>query len=154
MDTQPPPQEQPTYAPSPWRARWYRIKRLCSWVIRRGPRFDVNQALKEQRFQVWRDAREHYLGCCPEHPEDGPMLDLQHGHYRCGTCWARDYFRSLDAGPVTDPQQHLQTTIPQQRPLHAYRQAVKDGAGTSTATLAAIPKWLVRLREKPRGSNE
>ncbi len=100
MDTQPPPQEQPTYAPSPWRARWYRIKRLCSWVIRRGPRFDVNQALKEQRFQVWRDAREHYLGCCPEHPEDGPMLDLQHGHYRCGTCWARDYFRSLDAGPV------------------------------------------------------
>ena len=79
------------------------------------------------------------------------MLDLQHGHYRCGTCWARDYFRSLDAGPVTDPQQHLQITIPQQRPLHVYRQAVKDGAGTSTATLAAIPKWLVKLREKPRG---
>ena len=77
------------------------------------------------------------------------MLDLHHGHYRCGTCWARDYFRSLDAGPVTDPQQ-LQITIPKQRPNQVYLAARREGKGEHTAALEAIPKWLVNLREKPK----
>ena len=158
--------EQPTYAPSPWRARWYRFLRLCSRVYRR-PQTDIGQALRTMLRRGYRRGRQ--AGYIKGH-EDGvregvalaakyrpSLLICQYHHdtpLYCPLCtpflFRAQTWMPEPAEPHTDPQQHLQITIPQQRPLHVYRQAVKDGAGTSTATLAAIPKWLVRLREKPK----
>jgi hypothetical protein len=144
-------QEDPV--PAKWRTKWYRTRerflRFLSRILRMPPTLEVNQAIESWGWKTFHRGQKEGLGRCPEHPNDLPMMNLHHGNYRCGTCWAADYFRTIDAGPVTDPQQ-LQITIPTQRPLHVYCQAVKDGAGGSTATLAAIPKWLVQLREKPK----
>ena len=152
MDTQP-QQEDPV--PRKWRTRWYRLRegfllRLAR-ALRMPPTLEVEQALRHAQWRSFNHGKEQGLGCCPQHPNDPPMLNLHHGHYRCGACWAADYFRSLDGGPVTDPKlQPLQITTPPQRPNQVYLQAVKGGAGPHTATLAAIPKWLVKLREKPK----
>jgi hypothetical protein len=148
-------QEDPV--PAKWRTKWYRFREgfllHLSRFLRMPPTLVVEQALKDQQWKSLEYGKKEGLGRCPDHPDDLPMMNLHHGNYRCGTCWAADYFRTIDAGPVTDPQ-HLQITIPTQRPLHVYRQAVKDGAGGSTATLAAIPKWLVRLRQVPQVPKE
>ncbi len=145
-------QEDPV--PAKWKTRWYRTRerflRVLSRFLRMPAPLEVNQAIESWGWKTFHRGQKEGLGRCQDHPNDPPMMRLQRGNYRCPTCWSDDYFRTLDAGPVTDPQQHLQITIPTQRPLHAYRQAVKDGAGTSTATLAAIPKWLVRLRQVPK----
>lgn len=143
----------PTYAPSPWRAGWYRITRLCSCLFRRKPRFDVNQALKDQKWQDLKHGKEQGLGCCPEHPDEPPMMKIRPSDYRCPICWNADFFHTLDAGPITDPH-HLQIVIPTQRPQQVYLQARKEGAGTHTAALAAIPRWLMEVyqtsKEKER----
>src|SRR6266704_1714192 len=135
------PQEDPV--PPEWKTKWYRFRYrltdLFSRLLRMPRPTDVEQALRHEQWRSLQHGKEQGLGHCPEHPEDAPMMNLHHGNYRCSTCWAANYFRTIDAGPVIDPQQQLQIIIPTQRPLHVYRQAVKDGSGSSTATLAAIP---------------
>ncbi len=146
-------QEDPV--PHEWKTRWYRFRYrltdLFSRLLRMPRPTDVEQALRHEQWRSLQHGKEQGLGRCPEHPEDAPMMNLHHGNYRCGTCWAADYFRTIDAGPVTDPKlQPLQIIIPTQRPNQVYLAARREGKGEHSAALEAIPRWLVKLREKPK----
>jgi len=110
---------------------------------------EVEQALKNQRWQGVQIGEERSLGHCPRHPDE-LLMDMGRGSFRCILCYSGTHPGFPDYESHTDPHQHLQIVIPSQRPNQAYLQAVKSGSGPHTAALAAIPKWLVRLREKPK----
>lgn len=148
MNAQP---QQDDPVPRQWKTRWYHLRyrflRRLSRCLRMPAPLDVEQALRDEQWKSLKHGKELGLGHCPQHPNGPPMLNLSHSDYRCPLCWAADYFRSIDAGPITEPRQ-LHVTIPTQRPQQAYLQARKEGAGTHTAALQAIPKWLREKGEK------
>jgi hypothetical protein len=134
--------------PRKWKTKWYHLRfcflRRLSRFLRMPAPLDVEQALRDEQWRSLQHGREQGLACCPEHPDEPPMMKIRPSDYRCPLCWNADFFRTIDARPITEPRQ-LQVVIPTQRPQQIYLQARKEGAGSHTAALEAIPKWL---REK------
>src|SRR2546421_6060338 len=106
-------QEDPV--PAKWRTRWYRTRerflRFLSRILRMPPTLEVEKAIESWGWKTFHRGQKEGLGRCQDHPNDPPMIRLQRGNYRCPACWEVNYFRTIDAGPVTDPKlQPLQIT--------------------------------------------